>query len=173
MLQHQNQQWGNQLTIWTSAFLRALYASSRFPKYYPQNKTPKIKYSTGVDHHHHHHHHQSHPWRFLYTELQWIWLLELKCFCCHESQQQHPMNAFYTHILQEEGSAEDGDQKVAAASVVVAERNPTCSKNRIYFLLQKSNLSVSSSIKIKEMQQAWERERERERNSQPKEAWSD
>jgi hypothetical protein len=64
------------------------------------------------------------------------------------------MNAFYIHILQEEGSAEDDDQMVAAASVVVADRNPTCSKNRIYFLLQKSNLSVSSSIKKKEMQQA-------------------
>jgi hypothetical protein len=64
------------------------------------------------------------------------------------------MNAFYIHILQEEGSAEDDDQMIAAASVVVAERNPTCTKNRIYFLLQKSNHSVSSSIKIKEMQQA-------------------
>jgi hypothetical protein len=63
------------------------------------------------------------------------------------------MNAFYIHILQEEGSAEDDDQMVVAASVV-ADRNPTCSKNRIYFLLQKSNLSVSSSIKKKEMQQA-------------------
>jgi hypothetical protein len=64
------------------------------------------------------------------------------------------MNAFYINILQQEGSAEDDDQMVAAASVVVADRNPTCSKNSIYFLLQKSNHSVSSSIKIKEMQRA-------------------
>jgi hypothetical protein len=43
------------------------------------------------------------------------------------------MNAFYIHILQEEGSAEDDDQMVAAASVVVADRNPTCSKTEFIF----------------------------------------